>query len=133
LFATGLLRDFVERPDRGWVSEIRRALGMTSGQLAARMGQSQPAVSKLERSETTDRVQLDSLRRAADALDCDLVYALVPRTSLEATVRARARVLATRDLSSMGHGDAEILERRIEHLVDRLADDGRLWDERDAY
>src|SRR5262245_27532719 len=77
------IRELASRPPRGWVRAIRDALGMSSRQLANRMGQSQPAVTKLERSEASGGARLDSLRRAADALDCDLVYALVPRTSLE--------------------------------------------------
>ncbi len=132
MFAAGSFRGLFERPDGGWIREIRESLGMTTRQLAARMRQSQSAVSQLERSEVTDRVQLGSLRRAADALDCDLVYAFVPRTSLEATVRTRARVLATRDLASEAGGDSDVLEQRIEHYADRLVERGRLWDERDA-
>ena len=60
---------------------------MTTRELAARMHVSQPAVTQLERSEITGRAQLGSLRKAAAALDCDLVYALVPRTPLEESGR----------------------------------------------
>jgi predicted DNA-binding mobile mystery protein A len=79
------------RPPKGWVRAIRDGLGMTSTELAVRLGVSQSTVSELEHSEMRDTAKLGSLRRAADALDCELVYILVPRTSLADTVRAQAR------------------------------------------
>ena len=101
---------------------------MTTRQLAVRMGLSQSAVSQLERSEIADGIRLESLRRAAEALECNLVYALVPRTTLERTMQDRARLLARRDL-----GADNVLEERIEHYAERLVDNGRLWDVRDAH
>ena len=106
---------------------------MTGGQLAVRMGLSQPAVTQLERSEVAGRAHLDTLRRAAEALDCDFVYALVPRTSLEETVHARAVELATRDLGpDAADADPEVLARRIDHNAARLVAGSRLWDDHDA-
>src|SRR5258708_29177418 len=84
------LRGF-PRPARGWVHAIREALGMSAAALAARMGTTAGAVTRLEQSEAADRIRLDTLRRAADALECDLVYLLVPRRPLTAVVRDRAR------------------------------------------
>ena len=43
-----------QRPPRGWIRAIRQALGMTTGQLAQRMGVKQPRVVELEKSESTD-------------------------------------------------------------------------------
>ena len=71
-----------ERPARGWVRAIRDALGMSSTELAARMGVTQSWIPAMERNEVDGSIRLDTLRRAADALDCDVVYTLVPRTSL---------------------------------------------------
>ena len=47
------LRPFVQvaRPSRGWIRAIREALGMTTGQLAKRLGVQQPRVIVLERCE----------------------------------------------------------------------------------
>ena len=64
---------------------------MSAAQLARRMGVSQPTVAKMERTEAADTISLKSLRKAADAMDCELVYAFVPRQTLEATVQAQAR------------------------------------------
>ena len=72
------LRGF-PRPPHGWARAIREALGMSAAALAARMGTTAGAVTRLEQSEAGDRIRLDTLHRAADALECDLVYLLVPR------------------------------------------------------
>jgi predicted DNA-binding mobile mystery protein A len=91
------------RPPRGWVRAIRDALGMTSRQLAARMGLSQSTIAALEKGEAAGTVTLKSLREAAEALDCQLVYALVPRTSLADMVQERARSLAEKNLARVHH------------------------------
>jgi predicted DNA-binding mobile mystery protein A len=78
-------------PVRGWIKAIREALGMTTEQLARRLQVKQPSVVQLEQSEGRGSIELATLRRVADALDCTLVYAFVPKKPLEETVRARAR------------------------------------------
>ncbi|MCX6380553.1 MAG: mobile mystery protein A [Armatimonadetes bacterium] len=80
----------LQRPARGWIHEIRMALGMSAAQLAARMGTRQSTVAKMERTEEEEGISLQSLRRAAEALDCTLVYAFVPNESLEATLKLQA-------------------------------------------
>jgi predicted DNA-binding mobile mystery protein A len=91
------------RPPKGWVRAIRDALGMTSRQLAARMGLAQSTVTALEHGEAAETITLKTLRQAAEALDCQLIYALVPRTTLEERVRSRARELAEEQLARVDH------------------------------
>jgi predicted DNA-binding mobile mystery protein A len=91
-------------PSQGWVSTVRRALGMSSAQLAGRMQITRQSLEALEAREVAGTATVDALRRAADALDCDLVYALVPRQgSLEAVVTAQARRHAERLVGRAGH------------------------------
>ena len=90
-------------PREGWISAIRQALGMTTTQLAERLGIAQPSVIELERSEGTGRIGLETLRRAAEALDCTLVYALVPNTDLDRVVRERALQVAARRMERIQH------------------------------
>src|SRR6266404_8337614 len=71
-------------PVRGWIKAIREALGMSTAQLAMRLGVKQPSVVALEQSEAKGTIELATLRRVAKALDCTLVYALVPGKPLEA-------------------------------------------------
>lgn len=90
-------------PIKGWVRAIRDALGMTAVQLAGRMGIRPPSVADMEKSEVHGTIQLKTLRKAAESLDCVLVYALVPRSTLEENVNARARELALDEMSRIGH------------------------------
>lgn len=63
---------------------------MSTAQLARRLKIRQPSQVALEQSEAKGTIELATLRRVAAALDCTLVYALVPNKPLESTVRARA-------------------------------------------
>jgi predicted DNA-binding mobile mystery protein A len=121
------------RPPRGWVRAMREALGMSAATLAERLGTTAGAVSRLEQSEAADRIRLDTLRRAADALGCDLVYLLVPRRPLTAVVRDRARELAhyqiaateqTMRLEDQATDKAREMEDR---LTEQLVERGGLW------
>lgn len=124
------------RPPRGWVKAVREALGMSTGQLARRMNVSQPSIVALERSEAADRIQLDTLRRAAEALDCTLVYALVPNRPLDEVVMTRAREVAAAGLTAVEHSmrlEDQAVTRKTTRTrqLDELAasvDPRTLWD-----
>ena len=90
-------------PVRGWIKAIREALGMTTAQLAKRLGIRQPSVVALEQSEARGTIEFATLRRVAEALDCTLVYALIPNKPLEATIRERARAFARRRWGPVDH------------------------------
>ncbi len=125
-------------PSGSWVRLIREALGMTSTQLAQRLGVSQPRVPRLERAEKEGTVTLASLRRAAAAMDCALVYAFVPNKPLQEMVQERARKVAD-ELLARTHHTMKIenqpllksdLKAERERLVDELlkGNPSRLWD-----
>lgn len=91
-------------PAGGWIAAVRQAIGMSVAQLADRLGISRTSVAKMEQREADGGITLDALRRAADALDCDVVYAIVPRTgSLERVVKARAGLIAGVLVDRAGH------------------------------
>jgi len=125
-------------PPKGWLRAIRDALGMSGVQFAARLGVRPQTAETIEKSEAGGTIRIETLRRAAAALDCTLVYALVPNSSLEQAVRARARRVAVRDLQRVAHtmkleaqatGDAG-LEARIESYIRDAIKDRDLWNER---
>lgn len=125
-------------PASGWVHAIRSALGMTLQQLADRLGISSPAVLKMEKNEASDSITLKSLRGAADALDCQLVYALIPKQPLDELIQERAEALAKKRLEPVLHTMAleeqsvsdklkqEHLELEIKDILETLPKE--LWD-----
>ena len=90
-------------PVKGWIRAIREALGMTGKQLAGRLNVSQPRIPKLEQDEVSGVVSLKTMRQAAEAMDCVFVYAIVPRTTLEETVREQARKIAEARSQRVSH------------------------------
>lgn len=125
-------------PSRGWIRALRDALGMTAEQLGERMGISQPSVQRLELSEAEGTIQLSSLRKAAAALDCEVIYALVPRRTLQETYDTAAKNVARRELGLIGHtmalenqavGDEEDEERLRRFIAEEL-DPRDLWGRR---
>ncbi len=127
------------RPPKGWVRAIRDALGMTTQQLAQRIGVSQSRIPELEQAEVNGNITLKSLERAAEAMGCRVVYALVPERPLVDVVRARAERIADRQIAAVSHTmqledqavedkavRKEQRNRQIEQLLLRPA---RLWDD----
>jgi predicted DNA-binding mobile mystery protein A len=127
------------RPPKGWLRAIRDAVGMTAAQMAARLGVSQPRILALEKDEVRGGVTLDMLSRAAQALDCTLVYALVPNQPLEEMVQKRAEKAAAERIVSVDHTmrlehqglSREELQAERERLAAELlrGNPRRLWDE----
>lgn len=91
------------KPKAGWVRAVREAIGMTTAQLAQRMGIQQSGVTLLEQRESDGKVTLETLNRAARAMNCELVYALVPQESLEKIVDDQALAAAKEILSRTTH------------------------------
>lgn len=90
-------------PKKGWIRAIRDALGMSGRQLGRRMGVSKMWVGDIERLEATGATTLKTLRRAAGAMDCVLVYALVPKTTLKETLLKQARQKVQQDMARASH------------------------------
>lgn len=90
-------------PMRGWIRAIRDALGMTGEQLARRIGVQKQRVAALEKGEVAGTATINSVKKAAEAMDCVFVYALVPRDSLEANVERQARKYAEKMHATVQH------------------------------
>lgn len=94
----------LKRPPKGWIKAMREALGMTTAQLAIRLGVSQPRVSIIEQAEEHKNITLETLERAANAINCELVYMLVPRNGgLDDLVNEQAIKAARAKLKSTKH------------------------------
>ena len=127
------------RPAAGWLKAIREALGMTATHQAKTLGVNTSTVTRLEQSEADDTISLGSLRRAAEALGCELQYALVPKRPLAETLEARAIALARQQMAAISHSMAleaqatspETVEAQTRALAESLLKGSRraLWRE----
>lgn len=118
----------VPRPQKGWIRAIREAIGISSGELGRILGSSRQLPLQLEKAEVNDRITLKSLRKVADAMDCNLVYALVPKTGTmrelsekRARRQARARVLGVEHSMALENQAAGRIEEAVEAEARRLA------------
>ena len=68
----------VSRPPDGWIRAIREAAGVSAAELGRILGVSRQLPLQFEKAEADDSITLKSLRKVANALGCDLIYALVP-------------------------------------------------------
>jgi predicted DNA-binding mobile mystery protein A len=91
------------RPKNGWISTIRKALGMTTQQLAIRLQVSRSRIIKIESDESLNALTLQTITTTADALGCDFIYALVPRETLQKTIEKQAEKLAIRQINQVSH------------------------------
>jgi predicted DNA-binding mobile mystery protein A len=109
------------RPPKGWIRALREAMDVSSGELAQRLRANRSLASQQEKAEVDDRITLRSLRACADALDCDLVYAFVPRgATIEETLAARARAAASQIVRRVEHSMA--LEDQASGNVEQAVD-----------
>ena len=120
--------DAFTRPPRGWIKAIREALGMTMEQLAQKIGVSQSRAFVIEKAEKEGSITLNSLERAAQALDCRVVYTLIPRKPLNDLIEERARIVAKKRLQLARHSmaleaqsvDVSDEEEQLKQLIRRL-------------
>jgi len=129
-----------QRPPAGWLRAIREALGMTSAALAARLEITASGLRKLEQAEATDAITLGTLRRVAEALDCELQYTLVPRRPLREMRRQQALKLAQQWQQRAGRtmaleaqpidSPSEGAQQRLEAMAQEIlrTSGTRLWD-----
>jgi len=124
---------------KGWIKAIREALGMTSSQLAKRLNVTQPRITTMEKDEALGNIKLSTLKGVAEALDCKLVYTLLPKEGLEPMARAQAEKRARALLHKATHNMKLENQKPTDHCNNQhckeLAEEllktsgSRLWDD----
>ncbi|WP_374028824.1 mobile mystery protein A [Bdellovibrio bacteriovorus] len=128
----------IKAPRSGWVKEIRQALGMTMQDLAERLGVIKQRVERIEKDEVAGKLTLHTLQQTAEALNCELVYFLVPKgeglqKALEEQAYKAAREIVRSTEHTMGLEAQETSRQSQQQLVETLADemllkeDRRIW------
>lgn len=126
------------RPRGGWIRSIRESLRMSGTQLGKRLGVIKQRVARLEKDELLGNVTLKTMSQVAEAMNCSFVYWIVPKTTLEDTVRNQARKLAEATLSQTSRAMAlegqaisdQDKAELIDGTVDTILSDStiRLWE-----
>lgn len=121
-------------PSKGWIRALRDSLGLSAAQLGNRLGIRSQSIDDLEKSEAAGTISLDALARVGQAMDCTLVYALVPNTSLEATVQRQAEALARVAISGVAHTmaleDQQVsasMDQQVRDYIDDHISERDLW------
>jgi predicted DNA-binding mobile mystery protein A len=125
-------------PASGWIKTIRSALGMSMSQLANRLNLSQPRIHAIERAEVDGTITMNTLRKVAEALDCELVYAFIPRRGLDAMRQQQARSVAEKLMDRVSHTmvlekqevSKETTEFQLQELINELLNEQpkKLWE-----
>jgi len=112
----------------GWIKTIREALGMTSTDLAFRVGVNQSRIIHMEQAEVDGNIKISTMKKIANALDMDFVYAFVPRNSLNEMVREQAKLLALKKMERLDHTmrlemqelTSDEKEKALKDMIDRI-------------
>ena len=87
----------------GWIKTIREALGMTSTDLASRVGVNQSRIIHMEKAESDGGIKISTMKKVADAINMDFIYGFVPRTSLNEMVKQQAKMIALQKMERLDH------------------------------
>jgi predicted DNA-binding mobile mystery protein A len=118
----------------GWIKYMRQALGLTLSELAKLTSLSTATVAQAERREMEGQVSLSTLKKMAEAMDCELVYAFVPKKDLRTMIHDKAFEKAAKALNiadlHMKLEDQKVSgdeKERIERLAKKFIEKGDIW------
>ncbi len=86
-------RKSAQVPARGWLRAVREAIGLTQSKAAEKAAMKRQSYAQFEGAEKKGSISLASLRRAAAAMDCEVVYFILPRESVARTYGELASLL----------------------------------------
>jgi predicted DNA-binding mobile mystery protein A len=129
----------LESPSQGWIKSIRKALNMSLKQLANKLNITSVSVKETEQREQDKGITLKKLSEVAEALDCRLVYAIIPKqNSLEKIIEKRAYKFAEEIVFRTSHtmkledqeNTPERLQKAIKNRAEKIKNEmpRYLWD-----
>lgn len=118
-------------PKLGWIKTLRKAFSMSGATLARRMGLQRSSLAYLEQSERQGSITLKKLQDVASAMDCELIYALVPMATadnpsptiddiIHKQSEAKARFIVKRASTQMMLESQELTKVSLKNEVERL-------------
>jgi predicted DNA-binding mobile mystery protein A len=128
----------LSRPESGWVKTIRETLGMNTRQLGKRCNVSSERIIRIESDEMEGRTTLATLEKIAQAMNCRLVYAIVPNDGMIEFIEKAAEDKAKTQLQQTSHHMAledqkisiESMKEQIHFLKEELLKNNikHIWD-----
>lgn len=128
----------ISHPSVGWIRTMRELYGMSTLFLAKKIGIAQSLVSKVESRESEDRITVETLRKFANALNCDLVYVFVPREDPEQFLTKWAQKKAkqmvqdlqkTMALEDQAISDEVLLQHQTQLTQELLNNRKKIWED----
>ncbi len=118
----------------GWIKYIRSVLGMTLKELGSLAGLSLPTIAQAEKREAEGKVTIETLNKIANAMECEFVYAFVPKEDIPEMLKKKAMEKAKRSIlradTHMSLEDQKVqddLTSRVERLAEKLIEKGKVW------
>jgi len=128
----------IENPAEGWLSTVRKAIGMSGPQLANRVGLTKGAIYQAERNELEGGISLKQMEKLATAMESRFVYAIVPNGSTDEVIfnqaTLRANQIVAEAATHMGLEKQSLSSKHDKSEAARLARDiaesmpADLWD-----
>ncbi len=128
------IRPILIHPQKGWIYEMRKALGLTLAKLGDLCGLATPTIAQAERREAEGKLTIETLRKAAEVMNCEFTYMFIPKSDMNKFIEQKAyekarRILHTAD-THMSLEDQKVesdLETRILRLKKKLIAEGKVW------
>lgn len=117
-----------------WISYIRQALCMTLSKLAERSYMNLSSVQQIEKREAEGKVTLQTMKKIASAMDCEFIYAIIPKKELpiylkQIATQKAASIIQRADIHMSLEDQMvdEDMKVRIERLAEDLLQKGDIW------
>lgn len=125
---------------KSWIKSVRSSLGITLRQMAALMKMDSKSIARLEMGEVNKTITLKNLFKAADVMECRLIYFMFPKNQYESfddIIDKKAEALAFKIAKGVSHSmslekqkvSQKITDKQIKQLAYELRQDldPRLW------
>ncbi len=124
----------MENVHPSFIRQMRLKLGMTLNKLGEACGVSTATIAQLEQREALGKISVETLRRAAEAMNCEFQYSFVPKSDLKTFLHKKAYVKASDILHAadlhMSLENQKVktdIEERIQNLKKKLIKEGKVW------
>lgn len=123
-------------PKKGWINALREYYGMSLSALARRIGLARSRVCVVEDAELTSSTTLETMKRFAEVLNCEFVYAFVPKEDPDQFLKRLAeqkaddlvqKLNATMLLEDQGVSPKELKLHRDAIVKELLDNPKKLW------